>query len=70
MGVVRAHWRDRAITWHAHGLNLLLYELAEPDTLARGIRETITMDDPPAEPVMVYANEEQTWLPMVVDSRS
>jgi hypothetical protein len=65
MGVVRAHWRDRTVTWHAHGLNLLLYELAEPDTLARGIREVITMDNPPAEPVMVYANEDRVWLPRV-----
>jgi hypothetical protein len=63
MDVVRAHWRTRAITWHAHGLNLLLYELAEPDTLARGIREVITMDNPPAEPVMIYANEDRMWLP-------
>ena len=40
MPVVRAHWRDRAITWHAHGLNQLLYELAKPDALARGITGT------------------------------
>jgi hypothetical protein len=31
MGVVKAHWRDRSMIWHAYGLNLLLYELAEPD---------------------------------------
>lgn len=65
MGVVRAHWRDRALTWHAHGLNLLLYELAEPDTLARGMREALVMDDPPAEPVMAYTNEAAAWLPNV-----
>lgn len=29
MPVVRAHWRDRTVTWHAHGLGQLLYELAE-----------------------------------------
>ena len=33
MGVVlRAHWHDRVLTWHAHSLGLVLYELAEPDT--------------------------------------
>jgi hypothetical protein len=65
MGVVRAHWRNRAMTWHAHGLNLLLYELAEPDTLARGMGEVLLMDDPPSEPVMVYAREAATWLPKI-----
>lgn len=35
MGIVRAHWQNRALTWHAHGLNQLLFELAEPDLLAR-----------------------------------
>ena len=68
MGVVRAHWRNRALTWHAHGLNLLLYELAEPDTLARGMREVLVMDDPPAEPVMVYAEESKTWLPKIAQA--
>jgi hypothetical protein len=65
VGVVRAHWRDRCLTWHAYGLNLLLYELAEPDTLARGMHEVLVMDDPPAEPVMVYTGEAATWLPRV-----
>jgi hypothetical protein len=63
--VVRAHWRDRSLTWHAYGLNLLLYELAEPDTLARGMREVLVMDDPPTEPVMTYTSEAATWLPKV-----
>jgi hypothetical protein len=49
--------------WHAYGLNLLLYELAEPDTLARGMDEAIRMDNPPREPVMVYADEAGIWLP-------
>jgi hypothetical protein len=30
---VRAYWHDRSLSWHAEGLNLLLYELAKPDTL-------------------------------------
>ena len=34
MPVIRARWRSRAVTWHALGLNQLLYELAEPDALA------------------------------------
>jgi len=63
MGVVQAHWRDRSMIWHAFGLNLLLYELAEPDTLARGMGETMRMENPPREPVMVYANEASIWLP-------
>lgn len=63
MGVVKAHLGDRAMTWHAHGLNLLLYELAEPDTLARGMREALDMESPPAEPVMVYRGEAAIWAP-------
>jgi hypothetical protein len=51
------------MTWHAYGLNLLLYELAEPDTLARGMGEAMKMGNPPLEPVMVYANETGIWLP-------
>jgi hypothetical protein len=70
MSVVRAHWQNRALTWHAYGLNLLLFELAEPDTLARGTREAITMNDPPGEPVMVYMNEARTWLPNIPDASS
>ena len=62
MSVVRAHWRDRTITWHAHGLNQLLYELAEPDALARGIRELIQMNDPPSDPVVVYKDEAASWF--------
>jgi hypothetical protein len=62
MPVVRARWRDRALTWHAHGLNQLLYELAEPDALARGIRELIQMDDLPGEPVVVYKDEPASWF--------
>jgi hypothetical protein len=62
MPVVRARWRDRALTWHAHGLGQLLYELAEPDTLAHGIREALLMDNPPSEPVMVYKNEAASWF--------
>jgi hypothetical protein len=61
MPAVRAYWRDRAITWHAHGLGQLLYELAEPDALARGIRELIQMDDPPGEPVVIYGREAASW---------
>lgn len=62
MPVVRAHWRNRAVTWHAHGLNQLLYELAEPDALARGIREVIQMDDPPGEPTIIYKDEATSWF--------
>lgn len=63
MGVLRAHWRERALTWHAHSLGLLLYELVEPGTLARGTKEALQLDRPPAEPVMVYTDEARMWLP-------
>jgi hypothetical protein len=63
MGVLRAHWRKRALTWHAHSLGLLLYELVEPATLARGTKEALQIDHPPTEPVMVYTAEARTWLP-------
>jgi hypothetical protein len=63
MGVLRAHWRERALTWHAHSLGLALYELVEPETLARGTKEALQLDRPPGEPVMVYTGEASTWLP-------
>jgi hypothetical protein len=62
MPIIRAHWRDRAVTWHALGLNQLLYELAEPDTLARGMREVLLMDDPANYPELVYAKEAASWF--------
>jgi len=63
MGILRAHWRERTITWHAHSLGLVLYELVEPETLARGTKEVLQSGSPPAEPVMVYTGEAHTWLP-------
>jgi hypothetical protein len=62
MPVVRAHWRDRTVTWHAHGLNQLLYELAEPNALARGMREVLLMDDPPNYPELIHKNEAASWF--------
>jgi hypothetical protein len=62
MPVVRARWRDRAVTWHAHGLGQLLYELAEPDTLARGMSEVLRMSDPPDYPVLVHKDEAASWF--------
>lgn len=66
-GVLRAHWRERALTWHAHSLGQVLYELAEPETLARGTREALQLDHPPAEPVMVYTGEARMWLPTLAN---
>ena len=62
MPVVRAQWRDRAVTWHAHGLGQLLYELAEPDTLARGMREVLLMGNPPDYPVLIHKDESANWF--------
>jgi hypothetical protein len=62
MPVIRARWRDRAVTWHALGLNQLLYELAEPDALARGLREVLLMDDPADHPELIYAKEAASWF--------
>jgi hypothetical protein len=67
MGVLRAVWQERALTWHAHSLGLVLYELVEPETLARGTKETLQLASPPAEPVMVYAGEAHTWLPTLAN---
>ena len=64
-GVVRAHLGTRALTWHAYGLGVLLYELAEPDTLTRGSAELLRMADPPAEPTIAYTDEAETWLPQL-----
>jgi hypothetical protein len=60
--VIRAHWRNRTITLHALGLGPLLYELVEPDTLARGMREVFLMDDRVGYPDVVYANEAANWF--------
>jgi hypothetical protein len=62
-GVVTAHLGQRALTWHAYGLGVLLFELAEPDTLTRGSAELLKMTDPPAEPAITYKGEAKTWLP-------
>jgi hypothetical protein len=63
MGVVRGHLGQRALTWHAYGLGVLLFELAEPDTLTRGTAELLRMANPPAEPTIAYRGEAETWLP-------
>lgn len=63
MGVVRGHLGQRALTWHAYGLGVLLFELAEPDTLTRGTAELLRMANPPAEPTIAYSGEAETWLP-------
>lgn len=62
-GVVRAHLGQRALTWHAYGLGVLLFELAEPDTLASGSAELLAMANPPPEPAVAYSGEAETWLP-------
>jgi hypothetical protein len=62
-GVVRAHLGQRALTWHAYGLDILLFELTEPDTLTRGSAELLRMANPPAEPAIAYTGEAETWLP-------
>jgi hypothetical protein len=61
--VVRAHFGQRAPTWHAYGLGVLLSELAEPDILTRGSAELLRMASPPAEPTIAYTGEAETWLP-------
>jgi hypothetical protein len=63
MGVVRAHLGQRALTWHAYGLGVLLFELAEPDALTRGSAELLGMASPPPEPTIAYTGEAETWLP-------
>ena len=63
MGVVRGHLDQRALTWHAYGLGVLLFELAQPDTLTRGSAELLRMTNPPAEPTITYSDEAETWLP-------
>jgi hypothetical protein len=55
------------LTWHAHSLGLALYELVEPETLARGTKEALQLDSPPGEPAMVYTGEARTWLPALAN---
>ena len=62
-GVVRAHLGQRALTWHAYGLGVLLFELAEPDALTRGSAELLRMASPPPEPTIAYTGEAEIWLP-------
>ena len=46
MGVLRARWSERTLTWHAHSLALMLYELVEPETLARGTKQALLAHQP------------------------
>ena len=55
------------MTWHAHSLGLVLYELVEPETWARGTTEALQLDSPPGEPVMVYTGEARMWLPTLTN---
>ena len=64
-GVVRAHLGQRTLTWHAYGLGVLLFELAEPDTLTRGSAELLRVASPPTEPTIAYKGEAETWLPQL-----
>lgn len=64
-GFVRAHRGPRALTWHAYGLGILLFELAEPDTLTRGSAELLSLANPPLEPTIAYAGDAETWLPRI-----
>jgi len=59
--VLQVRWRDRSLTLHAQGLNLLLYELVDLRTWARGVYEVLTRSDPPGEPVVIFANEASVW---------
>lgn len=55
---------SRGVTLHAAGLNLLLHELVRPQCWASGISELLTGASPPAEPVLVFADEADTWIPI------
>lgn len=59
--VLRATWRDRGLTLHGGGLNILLYELVQPVTWAEGVRELLTAKDPPQSPVVMFSDEERVW---------
>lgn len=59
--VLRLSSGDKSITLHATGLNLLLYELVQPAVWVAGMKEALSNTKPPAEPVMVFANEAATW---------
>jgi hypothetical protein len=40
----------------------LLYELAQPDAIARGIRELLQMNDPPGDSLVIHKGEAASWL--------
>lgn len=62
MDVLRVRWGDRALKFHAPGMSLLLYELVEPMTWARGIRELIQGSVFPASPVLILSQERDAWM--------
>jgi hypothetical protein len=39
----------------------LLYELVLPDIWAVGVKEALVQENPPREPVFVFADEVETW---------
>lgn len=56
-----ARWQDRGLTLPAMSLEVLLFELLQPDVWAAGIRELLMMSDPPARAVLVFADEADVW---------
>lgn len=60
--VLRAWLDNRSLTLHAEGLNVLLYELLEPDAWARGVLETLSVETRPGSPGVVFADEAASWL--------
>jgi hypothetical protein len=59
--VLRIFGHGKALTVHAPSLSLLLYELVDPDTWARGIAEVMKLPGSVGEPVVVFAEEARWW---------
>jgi hypothetical protein len=60
--IIRASLNSRSITLQAQGLNVLLYELLEPDVWAQGIREALRRPNIPSGPALIFADEARSWF--------
>jgi hypothetical protein len=59
--VLRARRGKKALIVRASTLNMLIYELLQPDAWAQGIHELLSSRDAPAESVAVFADETRSW---------
>ena len=59
--VLRATLKGNGITLHGGGVTPMLYELARPSTIARGMHEMLTNATASENPVAIFADQGKVW---------